>query len=246
MKLASSNAASTSSSKPRDSSAINWSQRLRRRKFQVRVWALKRMTNRIAAIILAAGGSRRLGTPKQLLCIDGESLVRRAARVALASRCRAVFVVLGAHAAAVGAELDGLPLGRVTNRAWREGMGSSIRAGIASVARDRSFDAALLLLADQPGVTAALIDRLANELDAGDADLVACTYAGTVGAPALFARRYFPALQALRGDRGAKSVLLAHADAVVQVPFPAAALDVDTHADSRRLTRRRPPASARA
>lgn len=204
------------------------------------------MNHRVAAIVLAAGGSRRIGAPKQLLRIDGESLVRRAARTALASCCNAVFVVVGAHSDAILADLEGLAFTRVDNPSWREGIASSIRAAIAVVARNDSVDAALLMLADQPSVTSALLDRLVSELNLRHGELVACAYGETVGAPALFARRYFPELQRLRGDRGAKSVLLGHADAVVRVPFPAAAVDVDTLADYHRLTRRRRPAGGRA
>jgi|SRR5262245_55970121 len=116
---------------------------------------------RVAAVVLAAGGSTRMGSPKQLLLLDGESLVRRAAKTALASRCSAVFVVVGAHAAAVARELDGLALTVVENLHWRDAMGSSLSIGIKAIAAAQpNFAAALITLADQPGVTPELLDRL--------------------------------------------------------------------------------------
>jgi molybdenum cofactor cytidylyltransferase len=187
---------------------------------------------RVAVIVLAAGGSTRMGEPKQLLRFDGESLVRRAAKTALASRCAAVFVVVGAHAAAVAHELDGLALTLVENARWQEGMGSSIRAGVEAVtAAEASFDAVLVMLADQPAVTATLLNRLIAASATASAGLVGCEYAGTIGAPALFARRHFEALRGLTGDHGGKVVLAAHADAVVRIAFPRGAVDVDTRDD---------------
>lgn len=187
---------------------------------------------RVAAVVLAAGDSTRMGWPKQLLRFDGESLVRRAARTALASQCAGVFVVLGAHAAAVARELDGLALTLVQNPQWQEGMSRSIRVAVEAVAAAQPrFDGLLIVLADQPAVTTALLDRLIAASPTAPAGLVACEYAGTVGAPALFARRHYDALRALHGDRGGKAVLIAYADAVVQIPFPPASIDLDTPAD---------------
>jgi len=177
-----------------------------------------------------------MGSPKQLLPLDGESLIRRAAKAALASQCVAVFAVVGAHAAAVTHELAGLPLTIVRNPHWQYGLGSSIRVGIEAVSASAiPFDAALVMLADQPAVSTALLDRLIESADTASAGLVACEYAGTVGSPALFARRHFDALRNLRGDRGGKVVLAAHADAVVRIPFPQGAIDLDTREDYERV-----------
>ena len=198
-----------------------------------------RSMNRIAAIVLAAGGSKRMGTPKQLLRLDGESLVRRAVRTALASRCAAVFVVVGARADAVTREIDDLSCTRVDNPHWRDGIGTSIRAGVTAVSiAQPPFDAVLITLADQPYITAALLDQLLAAAETAPVGLVACEYAGTTGVPALFARDHFNALRALTGDRGGRSLLAAHADAVARVPFPEAAIDLDTRDDYRRFTRR--------
>jgi molybdenum cofactor cytidylyltransferase len=191
--------------------------------------------SRVAAVVLAAGGSTRMGSPKQLLPVNGESLIRRAAKTALASRCAAAFVVVGAHASAVTRQLHGLGLVVVRNPRWRDGLGSSIGVGVGEVAAAHpAFDAALITLVDQPAVTSALLDRLLRAAEAAPAGLVACEYAGTVGVPALFAACHFNALRALKGDRGGKALLSAHADAVVRIPFGPAAIDIDTPEDYRR------------
>jgi molybdenum cofactor cytidylyltransferase len=194
---------------------------------------------RVATVVLAAGESRRMGSPKQLLRIDGITLVRRAAETALASRCRAVYVVVGAAAEDVRRELSELSLEVVDNPDWEKGLAGSIRVGIEAVQAARpGFDAAILAPVDQPRVDAALLDRLIEVFESGEREIVACSYAGTVGAPALFTRRHFIELTTLRGDRGAKSVLRAREAEVAQVPFPEGAVDLDTPEDYRSFLER--------
>jgi molybdenum cofactor cytidylyltransferase len=194
---------------------------------------------RVATVVLAAGGSRRMGSPKQLLRIDGITLVRRAAETALGSRCEGVYVIVGAGAEAVRRELSGLRLEVVENLHWEKGLAGSIRVGIEAVrGRCPEFDAAILSPVDQPQVHTALLDRLIEVFEGGEGEIVACSYAGTVGAPALFSRRHFADLSALRGDRGAKSVLKAREAEVAQVPFPEGATDLDTPRDYQRFLER--------
>jgi molybdenum cofactor cytidylyltransferase len=191
---------------------------------------------RVAAVVLAAGGSARMGSPKQLLRLGDETLIRRAVRTALASRCARVFVVVGAAAEAVSRDIAGFAVDIVVNASWAAGMASSIRAGVEAVeAAQPGLDAALLTLADQPAVTVEILDRIVAAAETATAGLVACEYAGTIGAPALYTRRHFETLRRLQGDRGGKALLEANADAVVRVPFAAAAIDVDTPEDYRRL-----------
>ena len=194
---------------------------------------------RVATVVLAAGGSSRMGSPKQLLRIDGITLVRRAAETALASRCQRVYVVVGAAAEAVRRELSELSLEVIENPDWEEGLAGSIRAGIEAVQAGRpEFDAAILATVDQPWIDAALLDRLIEVFAGGEREMVACTYAETVGAPALFARRHFADLTRLSGDRGAKSVLQAREAEVARVPFPEGATDLDTPEDYQRFVER--------
>ncbi|HJQ38847.1 MAG TPA: nucleotidyltransferase family protein [Thermoanaerobaculia bacterium] len=167
----------------------------------------------IALAVLAAGGSRRYGSPKQLAVIDGETLLHRAARVAAewAGRAgdRRAFVVLGAHIADVNLEV-------VLNPNWDEGLSTSIHAAVHAAG---DADALLLMLCDQPGITADDLERITNVR----APIVAAAYENTIGVPALFHRSQFGALLALRGDRGAKPLL----ENAATVPIPAAAWDVD-------------------
>ena len=196
---------------------------------------------RIAAILLAAGGSSRLGQPKQLLHMDGRSLVRKAAETALASRCDEIYVVVGAVAAVVKQALSGVAVSVVRNPDWRSGISGSIRCGLQRVCREhRDIDAVLILLVDQPMVDVDVLNGLIETFQDG-AELVASEYAGTVGVPALFSRVYFDALRELTGDRGAKSVLLHYAGDVVTLPFPGGESDVDTAEDWARVGRSAKP-----
>ena len=193
------------------------------------------MTASVAVVVLAAGASRRLGAPKQLVRCGGQTLLTRAVEVAQAAGCGPVFVVLGAGADFLRAEVA-LPDARVVvNLAWSEGIGSSVRAGVAAVEADAPDAGAILFtVCDQPLVTAGLLAELAAAHYAGR-DLVAAAYAGTVGVPALFARRYFAELRELPGDAGAKRVLAGHASEVFAVPFPGGEADIDTPTDAARL-----------
>ncbi|MDJ0866706.1 MAG: NTP transferase domain-containing protein, partial [Myxococcota bacterium] len=119
----------------------------------------------------------------------------------------------------------------VDNPRWREGLSRSVRCAAEAAA---GFDALLLTLADQPRVTTGVLDRLIGVAEREARDLVACSYAETLGAPALFGSRYFEDLRTLDGDRGAKSVLERHAGEVAAIPVADAALDLDTPADLAR------------
>ncbi len=190
-------------------------------------------TLRVAAVVLAAGGSRRLGRPKQLVEIEGRPLVRRAAGAALDAGCAPVYVVLGAEAARVAGALAGAAVELVRNEGHEEGIASSIRSGIGA-ARDAMppCDGALLLLVDQPRVDAALVRRLLARFGEGRGErIAACAYAGGVGVPAVFPRAAFDVLAALRGDRGAKAVLEAEGGHLLEVPFPGGEIDLDTPQD---------------
>jgi CTP:molybdopterin cytidylyltransferase MocA len=190
-----------------------------------------------------------MGSPKQLLRVGGRSLVERAVRAARACRTHGVFVVLGAAEPEVAAELAGLDVELLSNPEWPSGLASSIRCGIQAVASARQadaggFDAALLLLADQPEVGPELLDELIatfDESDAADAGIVACEYAGTLGAPAVFGRRHFALLCELSGDAGARSLLADCGPELRRVAFEPAAVDIDTPDDYASLIARASP-----
>ena len=184
----------------------------------------------VPAVLLAAGASRRLGRPKQLVELDGESLLRRICRTALTG-FKPVLVVLGSGAEAMAATLAGLPVQTVLNEAWAEGMGSSIRAGVQALpaAGCGAASGVLLLLCDQPEVDAALLAELGRRHRAEPGAVIACAYGGVQGTPALFPARSLPALAALGGDQGARGLL--RGEAVQAVPFPGGVKDVDRPED---------------
>jgi xanthine/CO dehydrogenase XdhC/CoxF family maturation factor/CTP:molybdopterin cytidylyltransferase MocA len=181
----------------------------------------------LAIAVLAAGGSRRLGRPKQLVDAGGEPLIRRIARTCVDAGLGPVAVVVGAHADDVGAALGDLRVTRVANPAWEEGIGSSIRAAVAW-AETAGAAALAIVLGDQPLLAP---DHLAALRDAwlGGAALVGSRYAGTLGAPAIFDRARFAELASCEGDRGAGALL--RAAGAVAVDWPGGAVDVDTEDD---------------
>ncbi len=194
----------------------------------------------VGVIVLAAGGSRRLGTPKQLLRdASGETLITRAVQTAVASVCRPVVAVLGAAEDAIRPALDGLPVTVAVNPDWQTGMAGSLQVGLTALGE---VDAALVMLCDQPGVTQALLNSLVDTYHSTGHALIACEYGGTLGVPALFARSLFPELMALRGEQGARRILQSYAGPLARVPFAEGLSDVDTAADMARLgLTERPP-----
>ena len=191
---------------------------------------------KVAAILLAAGASARMGRTKQLLPYGDETLVRWAVRMALGSVCRPVLVVLGARSELIGAELADLPVQLLENRQWAEGMGSSVRCGIrGALALHSDLDAIVLLLADQPQVTAKTINQLVETAKRTTQPIIASAYANTLGVPALFTRNTFDELTSLPSEWGAKKLIAHGGDRVVAVPAPEAAWDVDTPQNYRDL-----------
>lgn len=186
--------------------------------------------------MLAAGGSIRLGVPKQLIEFRGEPLVRRAARSAVDAGAAPVIVVVGAKAADTTLALNGLSFtSTVFNEQWRAGLASSLVAGIRELQRlDARADGVLLVTADQPLVDSTVLRRLLDTFAAG-ARLVAAEYSGTIGVPAVFGREHLDALLALEGDAGAGRWLRGKGRAVRRVVLPEAAVDVDTAEDAALL-----------
>jgi molybdenum cofactor cytidylyltransferase len=191
----------------------------------------------LAAILLAAGGSSRILTPKQLLPYRDRSLLRHAAEIAVESDAGETFVVLGSELERMKAELRGLGVRIVENPDWQEGIASSIRAAISTL--PSSFEAVIVLLCDQPLITAELINELVRTREKTGKPIVACQYEDTLGVPALFHRSVFPELVLLKGDRGAKHLIEHHGDRVAFVPFPGGSVDIDSLADYERYIRPR-------
>ena len=146
-----------------------------------------------------------------------------------------MVVVLGAGARQLRFELSDLGVKIAENARWKDGMSTSIRAGLDELEAVATPYAALFMTCDQPFVTPALLKQLAESFAATRPPVVACEYAGTVGVPALFERGLFAELRQLTGDQGAKRVIEAHRPTVARIPFEDAALDIDTPEDAGRL-----------
>ena len=190
----------------------------------------------VGAVILAAGSSSRMGSPKQILQFRGESLLRRAALAALGGGCFPVIVVTGANAELSRRELDGLDAREVFNPHWETGMASSIRAGLeALLGADADIEAAVFLLCDQPHVTADVISGLAAAYRGTGRFVIASAYGGSFGVPALFGRPLFAELARLEGGAGAKQVIQRHVSEAHFLPFRGGEVDVDTRDDFSRL-----------
>ena len=204
------------------------------------------MPSTVAAVLLAAGASTRLGRPKQLVLFDGEPLLRRAARLALDAGAAPVYIIVpptpefdGPAPASLSSRprsgpnskpkpeycsaLDGLPVTLLPNPGAAEGMGSSLRIGIAAL--PLSIERVLVLVCDQP----LLRPENLRALLAAPASVAAAQYGGRLGVPAVFSREHFAALAAVQGDQGARSLL--RTLPVTPVPMPEAAIDIDTPAD---------------
>jgi molybdenum cofactor cytidylyltransferase len=190
----------------------------------------------VGAVILAAGSSSRMGSPKQTLQFRGSSLLRRAALAALGAGCFPVIVVTGAHGELSRRELDGLAVREVLNTLWETGMASSVRAGVEGlVSAEVDADAVVLMLCDQPHVTPDIISNLIAAHHATGSHVVASTYGGSFGVPALFGRTLFAELTGLEGMSGAKEVIKRHASEAHFLPFQGGEVDVDTPDDFSRL-----------
>lgn len=191
---------------------------------------------RTAIVILAAGGSRRLGQPKQLLYIMGEPLLRRIVRIAADANPDHLIVVLGSSA------YDCVPVIRncgadiVVNPFWESGLAGSIRLGVER-AEEEGAELILLLLADQPWLNADVIQQFFDRAHGERDMIIAARYEGILGAPMMFGSDWFPKLKTLEGDQGARSIVAKQGDRVQVIEWSDGAVDVDTPEDLAGLMR---------
>ncbi|HJW42979.1 MAG TPA: nucleotidyltransferase family protein [Geothrix sp.] len=180
-----------------------------------------------AALILAAGSGTRMGGPKARLVLAGQTLLQRAIQITRAAGCDPVFAVVRDEVDGAASDVQDVPVRLILNSEAAEGMASSIRRGVAALPPE--VEAVLLMTVDQPAVDAALLRDLLALAAREPSRPAACAYAGTLGIPAVLPRRLFPDLLALRGDRGAKAILLR--EQAAPLPFPEGAQDLDTPED---------------
>jgi molybdenum cofactor cytidylyltransferase len=176
-----------------------------------------------------------MGQPKQLMQLGGQPMVRRVVARVCAAGLEQVVVVVGAHATAVKQALRDLPVDIVANLAWSEGLSTSLRAGLDAL--QPGIQAAIIVLADQPALTPALLQALVARYRTTGALVVAPFYQGQRGNPVLFDRGLYHELQAVRGDRGARDLLARYHDRLerVEIDDPTFLLDVDTLQDYERI-----------
>ena len=186
----------------------------------------------IALIILAAGESSRLGSPKQNLLFNGETLLKRAVEAGQQSNVDTIVVVLGAHADLIKPIRDTLTL---YNKNWQEGMASSIRCAMVEINKDPAIEEVIIMLCDQPFVSADLINSLITKQNETAKSIIASTYKKTSGVPVLFVRSLFPELLLLRGKEGAKKILKQHMNNIATIPFERGGIDIDTPEDYSKL-----------
>jgi molybdenum cofactor cytidylyltransferase len=181
-----------------------------------------------AAIVLAAGPSTRMGEPKQLLIIEGEPLLLRTVNTVQAVFGQHGVVVLGANEAAHGTLLKHMAMPIVYNAQWVKGMGASLKAGLSFLLNQRSYDAVVILVCDQPYLTQAHLQNLLSRYEHTQTNVVASRYADTLGVPALFSHHLFDELLALGDEEGAKKLLVKHASKMETMPFDNGEIDLDT------------------
>lgn len=183
----------------------------------------------ISIIVLAAGNSSRLGQPKQLLQYEGKTLLQRSLDAAVEASPKQVVVVTGAQSGLIESN-DAFLL--VENMGWQEGIASSIRCGLQAVLENEpGTDAVIFMVSDQPHVSGELLRKIMEAYENSGKEMVASSYADTVGIPALFGKSYFDALSQLKGDEGAKRIIMKNANAVAVVDFPKGNIDIDTARD---------------
>jgi molybdenum cofactor cytidylyltransferase len=200
---------------------------------------ISRGRSTLHAIVLAAGASRRFGSPKQLVRYERQPLIQRVIAGATELAGSAVSVVLGAYAAEIASTLPPGSASIIINRDWQEGIASSIRAAVTRL--PGACDGALLLLADQPLVGSHSLNRLAAVWRRQPRSIIASRYGAVTGVPAIFPRWCFSDLASLRGDQGARILLRRYADHVVRLANPEAEVDIDYPEDLLNLRSDEPP-----
>lgn len=188
----------------------------------------------IAAVILAAGSSSRMGQPKQLLEWQGKTLLEGIVAKVKEAGTGEVFVVLGAKAQKIIPVLEDQPITLVENPDWERGMGTSVVAGVRA-AMASGADAALVVLVDQPYVSVALLRDILQLHREHPKALIVSDYGTHSGVPALFPAFFFPELLLLKGDEGARKIIKRYSREKIAVSFPEGNLDLDTPEDWNRL-----------
>jgi molybdenum cofactor cytidylyltransferase len=183
-------------------------------------------------IILAAGQSKRMGVPKQLLDINGELMLIRVIKEALKLDDASVTVVLGAHKELITPKLKEFPISIMENNAWETGMASSIIRGLAGAyIVDKTLEQAIICTADMPEITSQYLEQLIKIAEETERIIVASKYQNAMGVPALFKKEMFNKLLDLKGDEGARQIFKKNKENMITLNFPGLGIDLDTKED---------------
>lgn len=186
--------------------------------------------------MLAAGASVRLGSPKQNLEFQGQTLLQHAVQAARQSGCAPIVVVLGANADKLRLQVNFPEIKIVENPEWEEGMGASVRQGVATLLQAvPNLDSVLLMTCDQPFVSGKILQQLVEEKVKNLKKIIACAYQDTIGTPVLFDQQFIPDLLNLQGAHGAKKLLFKYPEAVGTISFELGGFDIDTPTDYQTL-----------
>ncbi len=192
--------------------------------------------NHCAVLIIAAGESKRMGSPKQLLQLGGDTLINRITHIVKQAVDFPIYLVLGASAESIQAQLPKLDLNIVYNDYWQEGMASSIRIGLTTaIAKNAHLEGVLILVCDQPFINVNTINSLLQLQNEIDMPIAAAYYNDIMGTPALFHQTIFDELLSLKGDVGAKRIIQARPEEVAKLHFEKGLLDIDTKEDYQAL-----------
>lgn len=192
--------------------------------------------DRLQVIVLAAGASARLGTPKQLVRFRNQSLIRLAALAAVEASKTNVSIVLGANSRQVEGQLKGLEAKLILNSDWRDGLASSIRKGLLTLPPARQ--AILLMPCDLPLLSGATLGVLIEHWNSDRSRIIISKSGRCAGLPAIIPRRYFKALMSIKGDPGISSFFARHRDFCDEIALTETELDIDTEADLQELRSR--------
>jgi len=186
-------------------------------------------------VILAAGQSSRLGSPKQLLRFNEKSLLQHCVEEALQTNIP-VIVVVGANSQLIKYELKDLHITIAENRRWQEGMSTSLQCGLMAAKNiNNEIDGIIFMVSDQPFVSVMLLNNLLRAQNENSLPIAACGYAGRLGTPVLFHKYFFDALMDLQGDSGAKKLIEKNKNLATEVSFPEGVIDIDTVEDYKDL-----------
>ncbi len=187
------------------------------------------LKHNISLILLAAGSSSRMGQSKQLLPIEGEPLLLRTVKTALASSIKNVIVVLGSEEEKHRSIIQQLPVHIIHNTAWSKGMGNSLKAGLNHLLTIQpEAQAVIISVCDQPLLTSEHLNNLIRSYQQEQKPIVASLYSGFAGVPALFNKSLFPELLSISNEQGAKKLISNYKDGIALLDFPEGQVDLDT------------------